>query len=461
MEDGRRRVIVIGASMAGLLAARVAADVADEVLLFERDELTSESRKGVPQGRHAHALLRAGELILEQLFRGLIQELIAGGAQRLSWFADARWWQFDGYRVRHGDDFKGTFLTRSFLETTVRNRVTALRNVGICSGVAVRGLMGREDRITGVITENRGTQSTIDADLIVDASGRGSQAGAWLKTLGYSAPPVDQVRIDMGYASRLLRREPSLFPDGTWICTIGTPPKKRLGVAFPVEGDRWLVTLAGFFDDHAPTDDAGFLAFANTLATEDIASILRVATPVSPIVTHRLPSEQWRHFENVRRLPAACVTIGDGICSFNPIYGQGMSSAAQQAMVLLRCAQQHGLSSPSLPRRFYKAAAKVVANPWQIAVGGDFFYPETTGPRPPLVNIINAYLRRTMMTAHHDPVVASALAKAQNLLTSPSSLMHPAIALRVLKGGQHASRAGRLARRNSSAPKQASSGEQR
>jgi len=443
MADGRRRVVVIGASMAGLLTARVLADAADEVLVFDRDVLpdSAESRKGVPQGRHAHALLRAGELILEDLFPGLIQDLVGQGAQRLSWFADARWWQFDGYRSRLGDDdFEGTFLTRPFLEGSVRKRVAALTSVCIRPGVSVRGLTGRDGRITGVVIDDRGVESTVAADLVVDASGRGSQAGTWLQALGYAAPPVEQVRIDMGYASRLLRREPGQLPDRTWLCTLGTPPKcKRLGVLFPVEGDRWLVTLAGFFGDHAPTDDVGFLAFAKSLPTDDIVSVLRLAAPISAIVTHRLPSEQWRHFEKLRRPPAGCVTIGDGICSFNPIYGQGMSSAAQQAKALLRCVEKEGLSSPTLPLRFYKRAAKVVAIPWQIAAGGDFFYPETTGPRPPFVDILNGYLRKAITAAHHDPVVASAVARVQNLLAPPPSLLRPAVVLRAWRGARQAS----------------------
>jgi 2-polyprenyl-6-methoxyphenol hydroxylase-like FAD-dependent oxidoreductase len=241
----------------------------------------------------------------------------------------------------------------------------------------------------------------------------------------------------MGYASRLLRREPEQLPDRTYVATIGSPPQcKRSAYLLPVEGDRWVVTLCGFFGDHAPTDDAGFLSFAEGLPTDDIASVLRRAEPLTPIVTHRLPSDQWRRFEKLKNPPAGFVTIGDGICSFNPIYGQGMSSAAQQAIALRHAAQAHGFASSSLPRSFYKAAAKIVAIPWQIAAGGDFSYPEAMGPRPPLIDVLNFYLRKAIVTAQHDPVVAIAIANVQNLLVPPPSLLRPQIALRVVKNGR-------------------------
>jgi 2-polyprenyl-6-methoxyphenol hydroxylase-like FAD-dependent oxidoreductase len=435
------RVAIVGASMAGLLAARVLADIASEVLIIERDALPEqpEARKGVPQGRHAHALLRAGALIIEDLFPGLIQDLVARGAQRLFWLASGLWWQFDGYRVRHGDDFEVTTFTRPFLEDAIRERVAALPNVRMLSGVSARGVLGRDQQIKGVVLGNEGNGggSSLDTDLVVDASGRGSQASAWLKALGHTPPPIDQVRIDMGYASRLLRREPEQLPDRTYVATIGSPPQcKRSAYFLPVEGDRWVVTLCGFFGDHAPTDDAGFLSFAEGLPTDDIASVLRRAEPLTPIVTHRLPSDQWRRFEKLKNPPAGFVTIGDGICSFNPIYGQGMSSAAQQAIALRHAAQAHGFASSSLPRSFYKAAAKIVAIPWQIAAGGDFSYPEATGPRPPLIDVLNFYLRKAIVTAQHDPVVAIAIANVQNLLVPPPSLLRPQIALRVVKNGR-------------------------
>jgi 2-polyprenyl-6-methoxyphenol hydroxylase-like FAD-dependent oxidoreductase len=437
--DGR--VAVIGASMAGLLAARVLADIASEVLIIERDNWSEqpEARKGVPQGRHAHALLRAGALIIEDLFPGLMQDLVARGAQPLFWLASGLWWQFDGYRVRHGDDFEITTFTRPFLEEAIRKRVAGLPNVRILAGVDVHGVLGRDQQVKGVLLGNEGNggESTLDTDLVVDATGRGSQASAWLKALGHMPPPVGQVRIDMGYASRLLRREPGQLPDRTYVATIGTPPRcKRSAYLLPVEGDRWLVTLCGFFGDHAPTDDAGFLSFAEGLPTDDIASVLRQAEPLTPIVTHRLPSDQWRRFEKLKNPPAGFVTIGDGICSFNPVYGQGMSSAAQQATALRRAFRKHGFASPDLPRSFYKAAARIIANPWQVAVGGDFCYPEATGPRPPLIDVLNIYLRKAIIAAQHDPVVALAIANVQNLLAPPPSLLRPQIALRVWKNAR-------------------------
>jgi 2-polyprenyl-6-methoxyphenol hydroxylase-like FAD-dependent oxidoreductase len=435
-KDGR--VAIIGASMAGLLAARVLADIASEVLIIERDTPPDqpESRKGVPQGRHAHALLRAGALIVEELFPGLMQDLVARGAQRLFWLASGLWWQFDGYRVRHGNDFEVTTFTRPFLEDAIRKRVAALPNVRIQSGISARGILEHDGQVKGVVigSEGNGTESPLDADLVVDASGRGSQAGVWLKALGHMPPPVDEVHIDMGYASRLLRREPGQLPDRTYVATLGTPPHcKRSAYLLPVEGDRWLVTLCGFFGDHASTNDADFLSFAESLPTDDIASVLRRAEPLTPIVTHRLPSNQWRRFEKLKKPPASFVTIGDGICSFNPIYGQGMSSAAQQAIALRRAVEKHSFASPDLPRSFYQAATKIVANPWQIAAGGDFCYPEATGPRPPLIDALNFYLRKAIVAAQHDPVVATTIANVQNLVAPPPSLLRPQIALRVLK----------------------------
>jgi 2-polyprenyl-6-methoxyphenol hydroxylase-like FAD-dependent oxidoreductase len=426
--------VVVGASLAGLLAARVLADRFRLVTVIERDVLPEgpESRKGVPQGRHAHALLVSGERVVRALFPGLIEELVEGGAVRVNALADGRWWQCGGYRVQHGSDMESTCLSRVFFEDTIRRRVRSIANVTIRSG-AVRELVTDNGRIVGVESDAGAETTVIAADLVVDASGRGSHAVRWLERLGYPTPPVSQVHIDVGYASRLLRRTPGQLPDRRWFLTAATPPAKRTGIALPIEGDRWLVTLAGLHGDHATPDDEGLMAYAQSLPTPEIADLLRVAEPLSPIRTHRLRSSQWRHFERLRRTPAAFVAIGDAICTFNPVYGQGMSSAALQAMALGKVIDKLGATSPDMPRCFYRAAKKVLANPWQIAVGADFIFPETSGPKPPLTDAINRYVTRVIVAAQRDEAAARALLDVQNLLAPPASLMRPGIVLRSLR----------------------------
>jgi 2-polyprenyl-6-methoxyphenol hydroxylase-like FAD-dependent oxidoreductase len=353
VEKRNGHAVVIGGSLAGLFAARVLADRFERVTVVERDVVPDgpQARKGVPQGRHAHALLVSGEQVIRDLFPGLVEELVDGGAVRMNFLSDGSWWQGGGYRVQRGSDLEATSFSRPFLEDGVRRRVRCLTNVLFRCG-AVRDLVARSGRAVGVEVEDGEEGALVDADLVVDASGRGSHATRWLEKLGYPAPPTSHVHVDIGYASRLLRRTPGQPGDRRYILTISTPPCTRIGVAVPIEGDRWLVTLAGSHGDHAATDDAGFLAYAESLPTPEIADLLRVAAPLSSIVTHRLRSSQWRRFDKLRRTPAAFVVIGDAICSFNPIYGQGMSSAALQAVALGQVVDRFGAADPNMPRCF-------------------------------------------------------------------------------------------------------------
>jgi 2-polyprenyl-6-methoxyphenol hydroxylase-like FAD-dependent oxidoreductase len=436
MQSTNGGTVVVGASMAGLLAARVLADRFDRVTVIDRDDLPdgADSRKGVPQGRHAHGLLASGELVLRDLFPGLMEDLVTAGAQRVT-VRQARWWQYGGYRVACRAP-EGTFLSRPFLEAGVRQRVLALPNVTLLR-TAAYGLDVADGQVTGVVTGDADGPVRLPAQFTVDASGRGSRMAHWLAGAGYPEPPVARVHMDMTYATRLYRRTAGRLPDGTWIVTISDPGQsRRLAVAFPIEGDRWIVTLAGFHGDNAPADDAGYLAFAESLPTDEVAGVIRDEEPAGEIVTNRLPSSQWRHFEKVKRHPSRFLAIGDAICSFNPIYGQGMSSAALQAMALGTCLDRYGPATGGLPRRFYHATAKIIANPWAIAAGGDFCYRQTTGPKPPLVDPLNRYVKKAVIAAQHDPDVATAIYQVQNLLAPPPSLMKPAVMMRVLRSAR-------------------------
>ncbi|HXG68942.1 MAG TPA: FAD-dependent oxidoreductase, partial [Blastocatellia bacterium] len=251
--NGNRHAIVLGGSMAGLLAARVLTDHFDRVTLIERDSFPDgpESRKGVPQGRHAHALLAKGREIVSRLFPDLMTDLVKGGATLVDIGAEARWYHFGGYKVRFQSGMVGPFMSRPFLEWHVRQRVLALKNLSHIDGCEVKGLIATEDcrRVTGVRVERRAGDdgpATLTADLIVDATGRGSQSPKWLETLGYGRPEENVVKMNAGYTSRIYRRSPEDLHGAKAVFVLPTPPEgKRMGALFPIEGNRWLVSIGG------------------------------------------------------------------------------------------------------------------------------------------------------------------------------------------------------------------------
>lgn len=428
---GTETAVVIGGSIAGLLAARVLAERFGTVIIVERDRLPEgpEHRRGVPQGRHAHALLGQGKQAMELLFPGLTEELIGQGAP----LGRGRLFSGGGYFARHPDAPATLYVSRPLLEHTVRRWVGALPNVELRQGVSVCGLTASPDRrhVLGVEVqgEERRATETLPAALVVDASGRGSRTPAWLEALGYQAPEVELVEVAMGYASRLYERRPDDLGGDLMINIAPTPQLRRACGMLAQEGDRWLVTLAGYFGDHPPTDDAGFLSFARELPTPDVYELLRAARPLTEPVAFRFPANQRRRYERLRAFPAGLLVTGDALCSFTPIYGQGMSVAAMEALALRNCLAQ---GPQDLARRFFRQASRVIDNPWSLTVGNDQRL--SGAPLPAPRRLFNWYLSRYQRAARHDPELALAFQRVGNLFAAPTSLLHPALALRVFAG---------------------------
>jgi 2-polyprenyl-6-methoxyphenol hydroxylase-like FAD-dependent oxidoreductase len=432
--------VVIGGSMAGLLAARVLSERFERVTILEKDHFpaTAENRKSVPQGRHVHGLLAGGFRAMEALFPDLKDELLSAGAEVGDVVGDGRWHQFGRYKARFDSGLEGITVSRPLLEATVRGRVLALPNVGVVEGARVRGLLTTADksRVTGVrFQRSGGGIEALQADLTLDASGRGSRTPAWLGALGYPPPAEDEIRIDMGYTSRCYRREPSDLGGDFGAIVTGTPPhERRTGTMLRIDGDRWHVTLGGFLGDRAPADEAGFLAFARSLPAPDVYDFLEGAEPVSEFATYRFPSSLRRRYERLVRFPEGVLVTGDAVCSFNPVYGQGMSVAALEALALRESLAEQGESLDGLHRRFFHRAARVVDTPWGLAAGADFAYPEVEGKRPFGAALTNRYVAGLHAVAAHDEVVCRAFFEVLNLLAPPASLFRPRIALRVLRG---------------------------
>jgi 2-polyprenyl-6-methoxyphenol hydroxylase-like FAD-dependent oxidoreductase len=421
-------VIVVGASMAGLCTARVLADHAASVVLLERERLPQGAapRGHVPQGRHLHLLLASGLDLLTEWFPGIRDELESRGAVRTD--GHGAWVHQGGaYRARGDWGHAVLSLTRPLLEEVVAERVRALPNVVLEDGATAERVVVDGRRVTAVVVG--GTPRP--ADLVVDCSGRSSRLAHDLAAAGVLEPPVTRVGIDIGYTSFLMRRSPGDL-EGDFVVCVDNPGSFRGGAVLPVEGDRWHVTLAGVHGDAPPSDPDGIRAFARSLPSAAVVQLIERCEPVSEVSTYRFPSSQRRHYEQVPELLGGFVTLGDAACSFDPIYGQGMSSAARQAAALGEVAYAVGLLSGELPRRFHRKAARVVDAPWRIAVGGDFGHPSTVGPRPPGTDQLNRYVHRVVRAAHVSVPVARSFNRVLQLSDPPGALLRPATVVRVL-----------------------------
>jgi 2-polyprenyl-6-methoxyphenol hydroxylase-like FAD-dependent oxidoreductase len=432
------RAVVLGASMAGLLAAKVLSDSYGQVTVIDRDELPEASthRRGVPHGRHIHGLLARGQQALEELFPGLTGELVAHGVPAGDMQADTRLF-FSGHRLRQAPaGLVVLCASRPVLEGRVRARVRALPNVRLVDRCDVVGLATTPDRrrVTGARLLRRAdgsAEEALGADLVVDATGRGARTPAWLEALGYPRPEREQVRVGLGYASRIYRLPPDALGGDLAVLHAATPRHPRAGALQVLEGDRWMVTLAGILGDHPPTDPVGFLDFARSLRFPDIYQAVRDAEPLDDPVAFRFPASVRHRYEKLDRFPGGLLVMGDAVASFNPIYGQGMSVAALEALALRRHLE-HG-TAPR-PRNWFRELARVVDVPWDIAAGGDLVFPGVQGRRTAKVRLVNAYLARLHAAAAHDADLAGAFLRVAGLVAPPGSLLRPGVAARVLRG---------------------------
>jgi hypothetical protein len=274
-------------------------------------------------------------------------------------------------------------------------------------------------------------EQIIDADLVVDASGRGSSSPAWLESIGYIRPAEEKIEIGLGYTTRIYRRRPTDLNGKLAVVVAGSGPNWRNGVVLYQTEDRWIVSLGGFFGDHAADDDPLFAAYAGSLPTSEIYDIVAHGEPLSDFASYRYPANLRRRYEELTQFPRGYLVFGDAICSFNPVYGQGMTVAAQEAALLRQCLEA---GDADLARRFFAAAKGAIDVPWDIAVGNDLRHPKVQGPRSPKVRFINWYIGKLHMAARHDAELATAFLRVANLEASPTLLLSPANVLRVIRG---------------------------
>ncbi len=438
--------IVIGASLAGLWTARVLADHFQRVTVFERDQLPAgpASRPGVPQDRHVHVLLQRGALIMGRLFPGIEDELVAAGAHRLDLTRDGygklrgRWLQrFPSGKTTYG-------CSRILLESLVRARVMGLPNVSVIGGAQALGLVGEAGRVTGVRVRRKedSLESVETADFVADASGRTSKTPQWLAALGYGEPEETVIDARLGYAGRRYRMPE--IPEGGWLTMlIGQEPpvKSRGGLIYSEEDNVWMVMVAGCLGDYPPTDEAGFEEFAASVDPQFYAAI-RSAEPISKIIGYRKTENRFRRYEKFTRWPDRFVTLGDAVCGFNPVYGQGMTVAAMAA----ECLGEHlGKAQGVLDGiawRFQKSYPKIVEPAWLLATSADTEWLGRQAGSSLAERFASWYFPQVLDTIPDDRAVHEAFIEVQNLTASPRALFSPGIVARVLWHSLRASKHG-------------------
>jgi 2-polyprenyl-6-methoxyphenol hydroxylase-like FAD-dependent oxidoreductase len=432
------RAVIIGASIGGLLAARVLSETFDRVTVLDRDLLPDGAapRRGVPQGRHLHGLLASGTAILEDLFPGFTGDMISRGAIRIDLQSDIHWYN-DGQLLHPGPSgIYGLAASRPLIEDAIRYRVLGLPGVEIIDNCEVAGLVSADggSTVTGVTVVPRSdgaASSVIGATLVVDASGRGSRSPAWLTGLGYPAPAAEHIAVNVTYVSRLYRREPHQLGGRAGTAAPAFPGSPNAAMLLAQEDGTFILATYAILGAEPPMNDDGLRDFAAQLPTADFTGFLESATRISEPAKMRYPrSTRWR-YEQLARFPGGYLVFADAICSFNPVYGQGMSVAAAQARLLAGLLAD---GQEKLAQRFFTAAAELIDIPWAIASGADLRFAEVEGTRSPETEMMFGYLSKLHPVAARDQQVATAFIKVINLLAPPSSLLEPEVAQRVLGG---------------------------
>jgi 2-polyprenyl-6-methoxyphenol hydroxylase-like FAD-dependent oxidoreductase len=441
------RAIVIGASVAGLAAARVLSEHFAQVMVLERDELPEgpSVRKGTPQVAHAHGLLVKGRQVFDELFPGFSEALRARGAVATDTGSSYEL-LVSGRKLASVSTCRlGLACSRPLIEDELRRRVMAIANVQLLSRVdviepifdpelqqisGVRILV--RDRVEGI--EGR-SDGALAADLVIDCSGRGSHSPRWLRNWGYEAAEEQRVTVGVGYATAYFERTPDQLPGTTLVVSASSPDMLQPAVMIaqePEVGDsrpRWVVTFGGFSGDHPEPTLAGIQERSLRCGSQSIAAITRNAPLIGTVARYGFPYSMRRRYERLHQFPGRYLVMGDAFASFNPIYGQGMAVAACEALALRR-ALAGGLKS--IHRPFFAAASKIVDNPWRISVGADLAIPTVQGERTRATRFVNRYMRLLFRAAEHDAKVTMAFRSVMQMLSAPAALFSPNIVARVL-----------------------------
>ncbi|CAM3345858.1 NAD(P)/FAD-dependent oxidoreductase [Kibdelosporangium persicum] len=433
--------VVLGGGLAGMLTASVLARHVDAVTVVDRDHLPDgpRPRTGVPQARHAHLLQSGGARMIDRILPGTIDRLIGSGARRIGLPSDVVAFSAHGWMRRFPEVQFMICCSRDLLDWVVRDQALANDRISVRENTEVVGLHGDAAKVTAAIVEDRTTRRTtrLDADIVVDTTGRGSKAGKWLRALGL--PDIREETVDPGvtYATRVFQAPAGTvdrFPLVNIQASPTDPHPAQTASLLPIEQGRWLVTISGMRGAGPTADEEGFVEFARSVRHPLVGDLIAQARPLSPIHLSHSTKNRRTYFERLSSWPDGIVVLGDAVATFNPVYGHGMSIAAHSAAALHRQLWQRGLA-PGMSRQVQRAIGRVVNTAWTMAINQDMRYPGVAGKQQSLARRLpQRFFDRLSRTATSEPQVTAALLNAFTLSEPMTTLMNPAVILSTLRG---------------------------
>eukprot|EP00741_Cyanophora_paradoxa_P003279 tig00000691_g3187.t1 len=440
--------VVVGTGIAGLSACQVLRKHFKNVVLVERDAVDDPAvdgrpRKGVAQSRHTHFLLSGGRAFLEELFPGFTERAVAAGALEVDVCRDMILCMKGQTKPRFPGppDLLTMSASRPLYESLLRREVKSATHGGrleTLSRTVATGLLLDDGRVRGVrVSQEGGAETPVEADLVVDCSGRTSEVPKWLEAAGVPRPPELVVNSFLGYTSQMFEPHKDWSPEQWKGLLVGASPpdNPRGGVILAIEEGKWILTLGGAARDHPPTDREGMLAYMRSLARPEIYEHISRATPLGEAYAYRRTANQWRQWHKVAGLPAGLVFLGDSACSFNPIYGQGMTSAALSAKCL-GSVLARGLhpASPEFQGAFLKEQAALLKSFWLFATGEDAKYPTTEGLQPsPLDRFMHKYVDGLLLSRTSTPESVASFYQVMHMVKPPQELFRPHMVANVLR----------------------------
>lgn len=434
-----RHVVIIGGSLSGMLAAAVLAEHAT-VTIIEADALPDgpEPRPGLPQARHTHLLWSGGARAIEEILPGITDDWTAAGALRRSIPTDLVSRTARGWLPRHEEMQFTIACSRDLLDSVVRSRVIGLPGVATLQQSRVRGLEGTAARITGVRVDSPGEENRlITADLVVDASGRGSRGRSWLEALGVSG--LEEAAVDSGLvcATRVFEAPEGAHALGFPIVAVQSDPRVpvpgRSATIVPIEKDRWQVTLSGTRGGRPTADPEAFVPFAKGVRDPIVGELLEGRKPLTDVSVTQGTANRRVFFEKAD-LPDGFFAVGDSVATFNPLYGQGMTVAARGLLAVRTLLRAKSLSHPGIGREAQRAVAPHVAVAWSLATAQDILYPGAAGVKPrPGTGLLTRYGARLMSGATTKASLTAALLQVITMNRAPASWIRPGTVWDVLR----------------------------